>query len=113
MAAAESRLQYQMLRDSAASEQTIDKALELSPNSLELWGLKIQFAIEQHGDFSVYEHALATLNPTKRASPAAPTLASASDLTPTDFNAAYVEVARLSVLILQRKFQEAISAAEK
>jgi TolB-like protein/Flp pilus assembly protein TadD len=104
---------YQMLRDSAACEQTINKALELSPNSLELLGLKIQFAIEQHGDFSVYEHAMATLDPANRASSKTPTLASASDLTPTDFNEAYVEVSRLSVLMLQRKFQEAVSVAEK
>ncbi|SRR5581483_3020252 len=104
---------YQMLRDSAASEQTIDKALEIAPNSLELWGLKVQFAIEQHGDFSIYERALAMFDPAKRTSSAGPALRSATGPAPTDFNAAYVEVARLGVLMLQRKFQEAISVAEK
>ena len=110
---------YQMVRDTAATERTIDKALQLAPRSLELWGLKIQFAIELRGDFSVYEGAMATLgsvlrsSPTSPAPPAPPTLASSSDFTPSDFNASYVEVGRLGVLMLQRKFQEAISVAEK
>lgn len=98
---------YEMLRN-AEAERTIDKALELAPKSFELWGLKIQFAIEQRGDFSAYDKAVATFTP--KNSPAA---ANASDATPSTFNAAYVEIAQLSVLILQRRFPEVISVGEK
>jgi TolB-like protein/Flp pilus assembly protein TadD len=104
---------YQMLRDPAACERTIDKALQLAPNSLELWGLKIQFAIEQHGDFSVYERAMATFGAALSPSPGATAGASPALFSDSGFDVSFAEVARLSVLMLQRKFQEAIPAAEK
>ncbi|MDQ2824622.1 MAG: hypothetical protein M3R29_04160 [Verrucomicrobiota bacterium] len=104
---------YQMLRDVAATERTIDKALQLAPRSFELLGLKIQFAIEQHGDFSVYERAVATFGPDPATSAAAMASASPAGFSNTDFNVSYMEVAQLSVLMLQRKFQEAIPIAEK
>jgi TolB-like protein len=104
---------YQMLRDTAATERTIDKALQLAPKSLELWGLKTEFAIEQRGDFSVYERAMAVLDPNPGTSPAATAAASSVDPSEGNFNASYVEVARVSVLMLQRKFQEVIPVAQK
>ena len=105
---------YQMVRDYAAAKGTIDKALELSPKSFELWGLKIQFAIEQRGDFSDYERAIATFNAGAQSSPGALTPPSAADLAKENaLNLTYMEVARLGVLMLQRKFQEAIAVAEK
>jgi TolB-like protein/Flp pilus assembly protein TadD len=96
---------YQMLRDPAAAERTVDKALQLAPRSFELLGLKIQFAIEQHGDFSVYERTLASFAAERGASP--------TDSSNSNFNISYLEIARLSVLMLQRKFSEAIPLAEK
>ena len=105
---------YQMLRDYAAAQRTIDKALELSPKSFELWGIKIQFAIEQRGDFSEYERAIALFNSSAQSSPGALTAPSAADLAKENaLNLTYMEVARLGVLILQRKFQEAIAIAQK
>jgi TolB-like protein len=104
---------YQMLRNTTECERTIDKALELAPKSLELWGLKIEFAIEQHGDFSVYEHAMAAFAANLAASPATTASASPADFASGGFNVSYAEVAQLSVLILQRKFQEVISLGEK
>jgi TolB-like protein len=105
---------YQMVRDYAAAQATVDKALTLSPKSFELWGLKIEFAIEQRGDFSVYERAVATFNSGAQSSPGALTAPSAADLEKENaFNLTYMEVARLGVLMLQRKFQEAIAIAEK
>jgi TolB-like protein/Flp pilus assembly protein TadD len=105
---------YQMLRDYAAAQHTVDKALELSPRSFELLGLKIEFAIEQRGDFSVYEQALANLEAGASSSPGAPARPSAADLAAeSGFNVSYMGVARLGVLMLQRRFQEAIAVGEK
>lgn len=103
---------YEMLRNPVETERTIEKALQLSPKSFELLALKIQFAIEQHGDFSVYEHALATVAPLLLAAPAAPAQTNAPDTAPSTFNAAYMGVAQLGVLMLQRKFQEGLAIAE-
>jgi TolB-like protein/Flp pilus assembly protein TadD len=105
---------YQMVRDYAAAQRTIDSALALSPKSFELWGLKIQFAIEQRGDFSEYERAVAMFNSGTQSSPGVLTAPSAADLAKENaLNLTYMEVARLGVLMLQRKFQEAIAIAEK
>src|SRR5205085_1176200 len=105
---------YQMLRDYAAAQRTIDKALELSPKSFELWGIKIQFAIEQRGDFSEYERAIAMFNSDAQSSPGALTAPSAADLAKENaLNLTYMESARVGVVMLQRKFQEAIAIAQK
>jgi len=105
---------YQMVRDYPAAEATIDKALELSPKSFELWALKIQFAIEQRGDFSDYERAVAMFNSGAQTSPGALTAPSAADLAKENvLSLTYMEVARLGVSMLQRKFREAIAIAEK
>jgi TolB-like protein/Flp pilus assembly protein TadD len=105
---------YEMVRDYAAARRTIDKALQLSPKSFELWGLKIQFAIEQRGDFSEYERAVAMFNSGPQSSPGALTAPSAADLAKENaLNLTYMEAARVGVLMLQRKFQEAIAIAQK
>src|SRR5437588_2576487 len=69
---------YQMMRDYPAAQRTVDKALALSPKSFELWGLKIEFAIEQRGDFGEYERAIALMNSGAQSSPG--TAPSAADL---------------------------------
>src|SRR5438874_5200428 len=105
---------YQLVRDFGAAQRTIDKALELSPKSFELWGIKIQFAIEQRGDFSEYERAIALFNSSAQSSPGALTAPSAADLAKENaLNLTYMEAARVGVLMLQRKFQEAIAIAQK
>ncbi len=105
---------YQMVRDYGAAQRTIDKALELSPKSFELWGIKIQFAIEQRGDFSEYERAVALFNSGAQSSPGALTAPSAADLAKENvLNVTYMDAARLGVLMLQRKFPEAIAIAQK
>src|SRR5438270_6071344 len=105
---------YQMVRDYPAAQRTIDKALQLSPKSVEVWGLKIEFAIEQRGDFSEFDRAIAQFKSGAQSSPGALTAPSAADLARENaFNLTYVQVSRLSVLMLQRKFQEAIAIAEK
>ena len=46
-----------MQRNFAAGNKTIDRALELNPNEIGLWEIKIKLAIAEKGDFSVYEQA--------------------------------------------------------
>src|SRR5256886_5903511 len=105
---------YQMLRDYPAAQRTIDKALQLSPKSFELWGIRIQFAIEQRGDFNEYERAIAQMHSGAQPSPGTLTAPSAADLARENaLNLTYMEAARLGVLILQRKFPEAIAIAQK
>lgn len=103
---------YQMLRDTPATERTINKALTINPESFELNALKIQFAIEQHGDFSVYDRVKAAFDARPRPSPSLS--AQPAGKTPnSNFDANYMEVGQLSVLMLQRKFREAIACADR
>src|SRR5205814_5619180 len=98
---------YQMVRDYPAAQRTIDRALELSPKSFELWGLKIEFAIEQRGDFSEYERAIALMNSGAQSSPGVLTAPSAADLAKDNaLTLTHMEAARLDVLISQRRYQQ-------
>ena len=49
---------YAMQRNFGAANKTVDRALELNPNGIGLWEIKIKLAIAEKGDFSVYEQAL-------------------------------------------------------
>ena len=48
----------QMQRNFDAANKTIDRALQLNPNGIGLWEIKVKLAIAEKGDFSVYEQAL-------------------------------------------------------
>src|SRR5216110_121028 len=49
---------YQMQRNFDAANKTIDRALEINPNGIGLWEIKVKLAIAEKADFSVYERAL-------------------------------------------------------
>jgi serine/threonine-protein kinase len=49
---------YAMQRDFGAANKTIDRALELNPNGIGLWEMKVKLAIAEKGDLGVYEKAL-------------------------------------------------------
>jgi serine/threonine-protein kinase len=49
---------YAMQRNFDTANKTIDRALELNPNGIGLWEVKVKLAIAEKGDFSVYEQAL-------------------------------------------------------
>ena len=49
---------YAMQRDFAAASKTIDRALELNPNGIGLWEIKVKLGIAEKGDLSVYRQAL-------------------------------------------------------
>ena len=49
---------YAMQRNFDAANKTINRALELNPNGIGLWEMKIKLAMAEKGDFSVYEQTL-------------------------------------------------------
>ena len=49
---------YQMLRNFDAANRTVDRALQINPQAIGLWEIKVKLAIAEKGDFSVYERAV-------------------------------------------------------
>ena len=49
---------YQMLRNFDAANKTIDRALQIDPQGISLWGIKATLAISEKGDLSVGEKLL-------------------------------------------------------
>jgi TolB-like protein/Tfp pilus assembly protein PilF len=49
---------YQMLRDFDAANKTIDRALQIDPKGISLWGIKAKLAIGEKGDLSVGQKLL-------------------------------------------------------
>ena len=88
---------YEMQRDYAAANKTIDRALQVNPKGFGLWEIKAKIAVESRGDFSVAEECLAMF-----------------EAWPPDADKDNkIALARLSVFLLQRKFPEAAQAADK
>ena len=48
---------YAMQRNFDAANKTIDRALQINPQAIGLWELKVKLAIAEKGDFSVYDQA--------------------------------------------------------
>jgi TolB-like protein/Tfp pilus assembly protein PilF len=49
---------YQMLRNFDAANKTVDRALQIDPQGISLWGIKAKLAINEKGDLSVGEKLL-------------------------------------------------------
>jgi TolB-like protein/Flp pilus assembly protein TadD len=86
---------YQMRRDFAAADETIDRALKIDPKSLSLWEIKAKFAILERGDFRATEEALK--------------VAESTELSP--HLRARVASGRVTVLMIRRNFAEALEAS--
>jgi TolB-like protein/Flp pilus assembly protein TadD len=89
-------MNYEMLRDFTKANETIDRALAINSDSLPLWGIKCKLAIEEKGDFSVAQRAFEKL---KRLPEGGKMLH-------------YIIEEEGSVLLLQRKFGEALQFAQ-
>jgi TolB-like protein/Tfp pilus assembly protein PilF len=87
---------YQMLRNFAKANETIDRAILLNPTAFEPWEVKSKFALFERGDFSVAEKAFEAVK-------------SASMTNEQRLNAAS---ARANVLLLERKYREGLQEAE-
>ena len=84
---------YEVLRDFEAANKTIDRALKLNPDSLGLLSIKAQLAIGDKGNLEV-------------------ALRIVSNLTPEQAKGHLPGQAAIQILLLQRKFDEALQAAE-
>jgi TolB-like protein/Tfp pilus assembly protein PilF len=51
-------MNYQMLRNFDAANRTVDRALQINPQAMGLWELKVKLGIAEKGDFGVYERAV-------------------------------------------------------
>src|SRR6516164_7405947 len=49
---------YQMLRNFDAANRTVDRALQINPQGISLWGIKAKLAISEKGDLSAGEKLL-------------------------------------------------------
>jgi TolB-like protein/Tfp pilus assembly protein PilF len=49
---------YQMQRNFDAANKIVDRALELNPQGIGLWEIKVKLAIAEKGDFGVYEQEM-------------------------------------------------------
>ena len=83
---------YEVLRNFDAANKTIDRALKLNPDSLSLRSIKAQLAIGEKGSFEIAQRV-------------------ASNLTPEQAKS-HLAGQAVQVLLLQRKFAEALRAAE-
>lgn len=86
---------YEMTRDFAAANRTVDRGLQIDPKAFGLWEVKAKLAIEERGDLSVAEKGLTALESLP-----------ASDIKDS------VAIGRVNFLLFQRKFAEAARAAD-
>jgi TolB-like protein/Tfp pilus assembly protein PilF len=87
---------YAMVRNYDAANKTIDRALVLDPNALQLWEVKSKLAIAEKGDFNVAEKAFETVK----------------SIPMTNEQKIKVSAGRADVFLLERKYSEGLQAAE-
>ena len=88
---------YQVLRNFAAANNIMDRALKVDPNGLGLWEVKARLAVDEKGDLSVAEEALTVMN----ALPAS-----------SDEQKIEIAIARKKILLLLRKYRELLQGVE-
>ena len=86
-------LNYEVLRAFDAANRTVDRALKLDPESLGLWSIKAQLAIAENGNLEIAKSVVAKLKP--------------------DHAKGYLAGSAVQILLLQRKFEEALRVAEQ
>jgi TolB-like protein/Tfp pilus assembly protein PilF len=90
-------LNYQMLRDFDAANKTVDRGLQLNPDSLGLWETKSKLAFAEKGDLSVSERAFEA----------------AKSIPMNNETKLRLAGSRAEVFLLERKYQEGLREAEK
>jgi len=89
-------LNYQMLRNFAAANKTLDRALKLEPESLGLWSIKLDLEICEKGTFETMKRGAAAL---------------ANTQVPEEMRAHLVGPV-IRIRLLERKYEEALQEAE-
>jgi len=90
-------LNYQMQRNWAAANKTIDRALKLAPEAFNLWSAKAQLETSEKGTFEIAERGIQMLN-----------TRSMDDETKMRFT-----IALAQTRLVQRKYSEAVQATER
>jgi len=88
---------YQMLRNFAAANNIMDRALKVDPKGLGLWEVKARLAVDEKGDLRVAEEALTVIN----------SLPASSDEQKIE-----IATARKKILLLLRKYKELMQGME-
>ena len=89
-------LSYQTLRDFDAANKTTDRGLKVNPDGFGLWEIKSKLAIAEKGDLSVAERAFQA----------------AKSIPMNNEEKLMIAGGRVDVLLLERKYQEALHEAE-
>jgi TolB-like protein/Tfp pilus assembly protein PilF len=87
---------YAMQRNFDAANKTMDRALELNPNGIGLWEVKVKLALAEKTDFSVSEQTLEKVKSLPMSSEERLTIVSA----------------QADLLLFQRKYQQVLQLAE-
>src|SRR5437870_1359731 len=87
---------YAMQRNFDTANKTIDRALELNPNGIGLWEVKVKLAIAEKGDFVAYEQALDKLK----------------SLPMSSEERLKIVGGQAELLLFQRKYQQVLQLAE-
>jgi TolB-like protein/Tfp pilus assembly protein PilF len=90
-------LNYQMLRNFDAANKTIDRGLQVNPDSLGLWETKSKLAFAENGDLSVSERAFEAVK----------------SIPMNNETKLRIAGSRAEVFLLERKYQEGLREAEK
>jgi len=87
---------YAMQRNFDAANKTMDRALELNPNGIGLWEVKVKLALGEKADFSVSEQALEKVK----------------SLPMSSEERVKIVSAQADLLLFQRKYQQVLQLAE-
>jgi TolB-like protein/Tfp pilus assembly protein PilF len=90
-------LNYQMQRNFNAANKTVDRALQINPQAIGLWEIKVKLAIAEKGDFSVYEQAMEK----------------GKSFTVSDEQRLQLIGNEANLLLLQRKYDQLLQLGEK
>src|SRR5437879_5065674 len=90
-------LNYQMLRNFDAANRTVDRGLQITPQALGLWEIKVKLAIAEKGDFSVYAQAVEKLK----------------SLPMSDEERLKAVGGEANLLLLQRKYQQLLQLGQR
>src|SRR5438874_1094383 len=88
---------YQMLRDFDAANRTVARALQINPQAIGLWEIKVKLAIAEKGDFGVYEQAVEK----------------GKSFAISDEERLKILGDHANLLLLQRKYQELLQLGQK
>ena len=88
---------YQMLRNFGAANRTVDRALQINPQAVGLWEIKVKLAIAEKGDFSVFEQAAEKLK----------------SLPMSDEERLKAVGGEANLLLLQRKYQQLLQLGQR